>query len=58
MRSRSMVLSLVFFLLLTVTPLVAAPRDARPDRTFDRIVRIIKKFVAITTGDAMIPPTP
>ena len=57
MRSRSIALSLLVVLLLSVTPLSAAPRD-RSDRTFDRIVRILKKFVAITTGDAMIPPTP
>jgi len=58
MRSRSLALSLLVVLLLSVMPLSAAPRDERSDRTFDRIVRILKKFVAITTGDAMIPPTP
>jgi len=58
MRSRSLVLSLLVVLLLSITPLSAAPRGDRSDRTFDRIVRILKKLVAITTGDAMIPPTP
>jgi hypothetical protein len=58
MRSRSLALSVLVFLLLSLTPLHAAPRDERTDRTFDRIVRVIKKWIAITTGDAMIPPTP
>jgi hypothetical protein len=64
-RNYSRVAALVFFLCLTISPVVAAPRRDRGARVDpgDRIVRIVKKIKHFVRGwtaeeDGLNPPTP
>jgi hypothetical protein len=60
MRNVSKVVIAAAIVMALAVPAQAAPRDGGRwfDRTFDPIVKVIKKFVIRTTGDGLGDPWP